>query len=222
MPAESGSFEPGSRLINFVWYYNLPEGSDALTEVLTDIEGRFHANTVPAGRVHPDVWRKHLAAKLPAMAAPYATLLSTAAVAPTGSDNGGKGSSAGIFVTKVNDVLNEKAAFFDGHLVLVGDALAAFRPHLALATEQAARHCLDLARVWEQQGEEQEDDGKHTTKAAVHQWATEAVTYGKRNWLLNRLLGLFGTGRRWEFCWTLCRYFAFLTRFKLGMGPRGY
>ncbi|KAL2172778.1 hypothetical protein VTG60DRAFT_2597 [Thermothelomyces hinnuleus] len=155
------------------------------------------------------------------MAAPYATLLSAAA-----GGNGGNG-SAGPFVTKVNDALSEKAAFFDGHVVLVGDALAAFRPHFAVATEQAARHCLGLARVWEQQGE-QGQDGKDTAAAAaaaaaaVQQWATEAVAYGKRTWLASRMLGTFGLGR-WRELWrTLWTYLAFLMRLKLGKGPRGY
>ncbi|KAL2164674.1 hypothetical protein VTH06DRAFT_3891 [Thermothelomyces fergusii] len=231
VPPESGSFAPGSRLINWVWYYNLPEGSDALAEVLTDTEGRLHTNTVPAGRVRPDVWRKHLAATLPAMAAPYAALLSATACPGSGSGSGDGGDSttttaaatkggsssssgsAGVFVTRINDALSDQAAFFDGHVVLVGDALAGFRPHFAVAAEQAARHCLALARAWEQ---------RRGGPGPVQQWAAEAVAYGRRTWLLSRLLGHFGLGRWSELGWTLVLYVACLARLALGRGPKGH
>ncbi|KAL2141945.1 hypothetical protein VTI28DRAFT_1780 [Corynascus sepedonium] len=218
VPPESGSFTPGSREINWVWYYNLPEGGPALTDVLTDVAGRTHTNTVPAGRVRPDVWRTHLAAALPAMAAPFAALLSATQVADKATGDGSTGDStngAGPFVTKVNDALSETAVFCDGRVILVGDALAAFRPHLAVATEQAARHCLGLAKVWESGSEEE-------VAAALQRWATETVAHGKRTWLASRLLGAFGQGRWSEFWRTLWTYVTFLVKLKLGRGPKGY
>lgn len=128
------------------------------------------------------------------MAAPFAALLSA---------------TRQPFVTKVNDVLCEKAVFHDGKVVLVGDALAAFRPHLAVATEQAARHCLGLARVWE---------GEMT----MEQWSREATGYGKRMWLASRVLGIFGLGSWGQLLKTLWVYVVFLVKLKLGKGPRGY
>ncbi|KAK4236504.1 zeaxanthin epoxidase, chloroplastic [Achaetomium macrosporum] len=195
VPPDSGTFAPGTRLINWVWYYNIPDNSPALTEVLTDTAGRTHGNTVPSGLARAEIFRKHLATTLPAMAAPFAALLSSPGQQP--------------FVTKVNDALTETAVFCDGKVVLVGDALAAFRPHFAVATEQAARHCLGLARVW---------DGEVT----VQQWARDVTGYGKRMWLVSRVLGVFGLGGWRDFLRVLCVYVAFLVRLKLGKGPRGY
>ncbi|KAE8327003.1 hypothetical protein BDV39DRAFT_205415 [Aspergillus sergii] len=40
------------------------------------------------------------------------------------------------------------ASYLDGRLVRVGDAFATFRSHLGLASEQAARHCLQMDRAW--------------------------------------------------------------------------
>ena len=194
IPPDSGSFTPGTRLINWVWYCNLPSPSAALTEVLTDTTGRTHSNTVPSGLVRPEVWRKHLATALPTMAAPFATLLSA---------------TRQPFVTKVNDALCETAAFCDGRVVLVGDALAAFRPHLAVATEQAARHCLGLARVW-------------AGEMTVEQWAREATGYGKRMWLASRVLGLFCMGSWGQLLGVMWVYVVFLVKLKMGKGPRGY
>jgi 2-polyprenyl-6-methoxyphenol hydroxylase-like FAD-dependent oxidoreductase len=195
VPPDTGTFAPGTRLINWVWYYNLPAGSADLTEVLTDSRGKTHGNTVPSGLARPEIFQKHLATTVDAMAGPFAALLSHPGQTP--------------FVTKVNDALTETAVFWDGKVVLVGDALAAFRPHFAVATEQAARHCLGLAKVWE---------GEQT----VQQWARDVTGYGKRMWLLSRVLGAFGLRGWGEFVKVLCVYVAFLVRLKLGRGPRGY
>ncbi len=183
----------GTRLINWVWYYNLPDTSTALTDVLTDTAGLTHSNTVPSGLVRPDVWQKHLATTLPAMAAPFAALLSA---------------TQQPFVTKVNDALSDKAVFYDGKVVLVGDALAAFRPHLAVATEQAARHCLGLAKVWK-------------NKITIEEWAREVTGYGKKMWLASRLLGMFGLGTWGAFVKALYMYVAYIWTLKLGKGPKG-
>lgn len=190
IPSDSGSLTPGTRLINWVWYYNLAEGSPELVEALTDTTGYLHSNTVPAGLVRPDIWQKHLATALPNMAAPFAELLSK---------------PQELFVTKITDALSEKAAFHDGRVLLVGDALAAFRPHLAVATEQAAKHCLGLGEVWE---------GRKT----IEEWEREATMYGKRIWLASRLLGAFGCRGWWDFGGVLAQYVVVLVGLKFGRG----
>ncbi|KAL2262516.1 hypothetical protein VTK26DRAFT_1096 [Humicola hyalothermophila] len=189
IPDDSGSFTPGTRLVNWVWYYNLAESSPELAEVLTDVSGRRHGSTVPSSLVQPEVWRRHLAATLPRMAAPFAEMVSA---------------TERPFVTRVSDALCEAgASFCDGRVVLVGDALATFRPHFAVATEQAARHCLALGRVWAGQ-------------MTVRQWSSEVTAYGKRMWLASRVLGAFGTGRWLELARTLCAYVWLLVGLKLG------
>ena len=48
------------------------------------------------------------------------------------------------FVQAISDVLSPQASHYDGRVVLVGDALAGFRPHTAGATSQAAFHGSQL------------------------------------------------------------------------------
>ena len=48
------------------------------------------------------------------------------------------------FVQVITDVLAPKSVFMDGKVLLVGDALAGFRPHTAASTSQAALHALLL------------------------------------------------------------------------------
>jgi hypothetical protein len=46
---ENGNTEPGSRLLNFVWYANFPDGSDELERIMTDKDGRRRRITIPPG-----------------------------------------------------------------------------------------------------------------------------------------------------------------------------
>jgi 2-polyprenyl-6-methoxyphenol hydroxylase-like FAD-dependent oxidoreductase len=48
------------------------------------------------------------------------------------------------FIQAITDVISPQAVFHDGHVVLVGDAVAGFRPHTAASTSQAAFHALKL------------------------------------------------------------------------------
>lgn len=189
IPPDTPSFTPGTRLINWVWYYNLPPTSPELTAVLTDTANVLHGNTVPSGLVRPEIWQHHLATTLSQMAAPFAELIAA---------------TQHPFVTKVNDALCEvKPVFCGGKAVLVGDALAAFRPHFALATEQAAKHALTLGKVWRRE-------------MGIEEWGREVWVYGKKTWLASRLLGVFGVGRWWDFVKVLGAYVAFLVKLKLG------
>ena len=186
IPRDSGSFEAGSRLINWVWYQNMSDPSPELTEVLTDIDGRTHSNTVPAGLVRPEVWKQHLAARVDQMSAPVSNLIS---------------STERVFVTKVNDALCDQAVFCDGKVVLVGDALSTFRPHLAVATEQGAKHCLGLGRVW-------------NGEISLQEWEKEAMAHGTKTWSVSRVLGTWFI-RGWaEFFRVLGAHLVALVRMK--------
>lgn len=50
------------------------------------------------------------------------------------------------FVQAITDVESPRASFFDGKLLMVGDAVAGFRPHTAASTSQAAYHALLLEK----------------------------------------------------------------------------
>ena len=48
------------------------------------------------------------------------------------------------FIQAITDVFSPQTVFYDGRVVLVGDAVAGFRPHTAASTSQAAFHALEL------------------------------------------------------------------------------
>ena len=134
IPGKNGALEQGNRLINWVWYDNYDDPSD----ILTDCDGRKHRWTVPRGKLHPQVWQNLQEQAHRHLPPQFAELV---CITPS------------PFVQAISDVLAPQATYCDGRVVLVGDALAGFRPHTAGATSQAAFHGLLLwehMRTWDE------------------------------------------------------------------------
>ncbi|MPZ86874.1 MAG: monooxygenase [Nitriliruptorales bacterium] len=119
IPNHDGGVSPGRRLINFVWYRNVPEG-EALDDLLTDVEGQRRPLSVPPGLVRPPFLAelRRAAQRLPA---PMAEVVLK---------------SPDPFIQAIFDVEVSQMAF--GRICLVGDAAFAARPHAAAGTAKAA------------------------------------------------------------------------------------
>jgi len=153
-----------------------------MTALFTDTAGKVHTNTVPASLIRPEAWKQQLASYIGQMTVPLAEAISRTTYP---------------FVTRVNDGMAPAPSFCSGRVVLVGDALTTIRPHSALGSDQAAKHCLLLKEVWA---------GRMTQK----EWDAEVAAYGRRMILLSRAIGLLGQGTTlqflgalWEFLWFL-------------------
>ena len=81
-------------------------------------------------------------------------------------------------ISVVHDYACPRATFFDGKVVLVGDALALFRPHAALSFNQAALDCLLFEKVM-------------TGEIDIKTWETKVTVYGARSLAINEALGAF-------------------------------
>ena len=132
VPGEDGSLKPGERQVNFVWYYNCPGDSPEFADIMTDVNGHRHQSTVPPGKIHPEVWAKQQAHGRSVLAAPIKELVDKI---------------TSPFVTAISDCQAPRASFFANKLLLVGDALALFRPHIAQSTNQAATDCMLLEQT---------------------------------------------------------------------------
>ncbi|KAF5861888.1 hypothetical protein ETB97_012359 [Aspergillus alliaceus] len=189
IPTEGGDVEPGNRLINWVWYFIVPEGSPEMAAIFTDVHGKLHPNTVPHGQINPNIWSKQIARYVSQMTPPLAEIV-TKTPRP--------------FVTKVGEAEATRSSFYDGRLILVGDAFTGFRSHLGMASEQAARHCLQMNRVWRGEITQEQRD-------------REATLYARRFLLLNRMIGLTGLGLVWGVCRTGVAYVWLMVQHKLGL-----
>lgn len=189
IPTDDGIVEPGHRLVNWVWYYNYPEASPDLAAVMTDTDGKLHANTVPRGKVAPAAWARQRALAASTMPPPYVELVEKTRTP---------------FVTKINDAASPSADFFGGRLLLVGDALAAFRPHVALSTNQAALH----ARLTEEM---------ERGEIGADEWSSEALRYARVTGLASVAAGVFGLGSRMELVVCVVRLVLVILGQKLGL-----
>ena len=80
------------------------------------------------------------------------------------------------FLSAIHDYASPQAAFYGNKLLLVGEALALFRPHLALSFDQAALNCLLLEKAMK---------GDMT----VQSWERRVLQYGRRTRLMNATVG---------------------------------
>ncbi|KAI0201359.1 hypothetical protein F4808DRAFT_450301 [Astrocystis sublimbata] len=130
IPGENGTVEPGKRLINFVYYTNFPEGSSELEEIMTDVNGRRRAITMPPGKTSPLAWEKQRSLARERLPPQFAEIVC---------------GTTKPFVQAVTDVLSPEHEYMDGRVVLIGDALAGFRPHTVASTSQAAFDAMVFA-----------------------------------------------------------------------------
>lgn len=187
IPTDNGDFDPEAQLINWVLYQDVAEGSSEEALVFTDLKGNRHQRTVPQGLVDPSAWERFREPLVERMAAPFAELVRA---------------TTNPFVTKVSDILAKRAVFCGGRVILVGDALATCRPHAGKATDQAASHCLNLARVW-------------NGELDLETWDHKACTNANKLYLWSRLMGEFGKGTWFSFLKSIISYLMFITRTKV-------
>lgn len=130
IPGENGTLRKGERLVNWVWYCNYAEGSAEHEDLMTDTEGKRHAVTLPVGGMKESVWtgqKKYAREVLPPQFAEVVNKTSHP------------------FVQAITDNIAPENEFLDGKVLLVGDALAGFRPHTAASTGQGAFDALTMA-----------------------------------------------------------------------------
>lgn len=118
---------------------------------MTDCEMIRHQFSLPTGKVRDQVWRrqKRLAQDL---LDPHSAELVEKTEQP--------------FLQSVTEVMSPRASFYDGKLLLVGDALATLRPLSGQGTNQSARSALLLKDVL---------DGRLT----VRQWEKSCLEYAQ-------------------------------------------
>ena len=163
IPGERGSLEPGQRALNYAWFYSMPESSPEYAAALTDIDGRRHRNTLPIGKMSPSVWGRQQEIAKRVLFAPHAELVRK---------------TRQPFISSIRDCDVSKAAFFDGKLLLVGDAFTLFRPHFGASTNQGAMHALLLEKVL--RGE-----------INIQEWEQEVIEYARWMQALTNAVGGF-------------------------------
>jgi 2,6-dihydroxypyridine 3-monooxygenase len=162
IPHYDGAVERGKRLVNLVWYRNVPDG-EPLADLLTDRTGRRRDVSLPPGAVREEHLAELRAAAIdlpPAFAEVVAR-------------------SPEPFLQVMIDVEVPRMAF--GRACLVGDAAFTVRPHAAAATAKGADD------VWALAGALARSDGD--VEAALRAWEPGRLELGRSLLRRNRDLG---------------------------------
>jgi 2-polyprenyl-6-methoxyphenol hydroxylase-like FAD-dependent oxidoreductase len=130
IPGKNGTVEKGEKLVNMVWYTNVEDPKD----ILTDSSGVQHKYSLGVGIIRPEIkeYARNLAKET--LPPPLAELFNQI---------------ENPFIQAITDNFSTKASFMDGKVVLVGDALFGLRPHSSVGAQQAALHALLLKDVFE-------------------------------------------------------------------------
>ena len=120
VPGENGETAPGSRRLNWVWYWNVPEAD--LDELLTDRDGVRHSYAIAPGLLHPRQEERQREIADRVLAPSFAALV-RATKEP--------------FVQAILDLECPQMAF--GRIALAGDASFIVRPHTAASTSRVSR-----------------------------------------------------------------------------------
>lgn len=157
IPGKHGTIQPDHRLINWVWYVNYKEGSSEHVEVMTDEKGKRHHVTLPPGAIKEDIWKKQKSAARENLPPQFAELVNKTEVP---------------LVQAITDVIAPSAVQSGGRVLLVGDALAGFRPHTAASTNQAALNAIGVSKAL---GKIIDGGGFQ----ALEQWEEEVMEYAR-------------------------------------------
>ena len=163
IPGPSGELTGGERLLNWVWYWNVPDG-DVLRETLTDRDGKTHEYSVPEGRVRHDLLKNQKAIAREVLPEAFGRL-----VAETDEP----------FLQVIHDLSVPRMAF--GRTCLVGDAAFVPRPHTAASTAKAVTNATTLAESLGSHGDE--------VAAALKSWEPGQLRLGRRLEEHGRALG---------------------------------
>jgi len=153
----------------WIWYDVIPEDSQEFNDTMTDADGKKHFTTIPRGKMQPKVWNGILN-KIKNMPNPYFNELLERTEEP--------------FVSAIRDFPGEKSVFYDGKLLLVGDAFSLCRTHAGMSTSQAAFQALGLAKVFEgamalEKWEEECLEGARKAQAASMQMANYYFSWNR-------------------------------------------
>ena len=164
IPGKNGTITVGERLLNFVWYVNYEKDSPEYDELMTDVDGKKHRWTLPAGKINPKTWeamKERAKESLP----PQMAEMVVGCEQP--------------FIQCIADVPPEENLFFDGKVMLIGDAFSAFRPHTAASTNQAALDARLLGEVLK--GKMEKAQWKDETFAYAKQVQQQSVDMGNQS-----------------------------------------
>lgn len=131
---------------------------------MTDVDGHEHHFSMPVGSIKPELQEKQKKVAAEILPEAFAQLVRD---------------TKHPFVQCITDVLSPEISFFGGRLLLMGDAVAGFRPHTAASTSQAAHDALSLEKGLK--GQMGMDDVRREMMGYAREMQASGVKMGNRS-----------------------------------------
>ncbi len=129
VPGAGGELAVGKRRLNWVWYWNVPQG-EPLHALLTDTAGQLHHYSVPPGAVSKDLLLEQQAVATQLLPEVFQHLVRA---------------TAEPFIQPIYDLASPRMVF--GRVCVLGDAAFVPRPHTAASTAKAVTNAIALAET---------------------------------------------------------------------------
>jgi 2-polyprenyl-6-methoxyphenol hydroxylase-like FAD-dependent oxidoreductase len=162
VPGPDHSKKPGRRQYNVVWYFPVSEG-DELRRLMTDDDGRYHANGISPDLLSTKVRDEVIKSARQVLAPQFAEAIRLARM---------------HFFQPIMDIEPTRLAF--GRTVIVGDAAYVARPHVAMGVPKGTGDALALA---------QSLDDSSDIKEALERFESERLRIGRSIVARGRYLG---------------------------------
>lgn len=161
IPGTGGELSPGKRRLNWVWYWNVPEG--ALQQVLTDRTG-VRNYSVPQGTIRAELVEEQQTIAQKLLPEVFQHLFAQ---------------TKEPFIQPIYDLSVPQMTF--GRVCLIGDAAFVPRPHTAASTSKAIANATQLAGCIQASGGD--------VIAALKDWEPSQLELGNYLKLHGKLLG---------------------------------
>lgn len=163
VPSDNGSLEKGERLINYVWYKPVIEGSEVWKKTMTGTDGVLHRNTLLMGTMTDEARDAHVRESKTMLDPVFQDL-----VAHTKKP----------FLTAIRESIPDRISFHDGRLLLVGESACLATPWAGVAVNQSAISAFSLEKAMK--GEISIEDWEPRTLASARKLAAmcKAVGHG--------------------------------------------
>ncbi|NJR76466.1 MAG: FAD-dependent monooxygenase [Scytonema sp. CRU_2_7] len=153
VPGPNGELDEGKRRINWLWYFNVPDG-EQLNTVMTNHQGQVRKFFMPQGEV-----REEVVQQMRVLAKTYLPEVFQYLFELTEKP----------FIQPIYDLSVPRMVF--GRVCLIGDAAFVVRPHTAAGTSKAVTNAIELAQELQESGGD--------VVAAARKMGTNPVSDGK-------------------------------------------
>ncbi|CAA9966353.1 hypothetical protein CFE70_010124 [Pyrenophora teres f. teres 0-1] len=168
-PGKSANMDPEERVIEWCWYDPCDASTPVFSEYMTDVHGVRHNVTVPSHLLRPEVWAAQLRRRDSSLTPMWRKVFDESDMP---------------LLTAIRSFDNTKGSFFDGKLLLVGEAFLQVRPHLGASSDIAGISAINLPHVL---------NGDIT----IEEWEKRVAEHAIEKAIGCRAMGMFGMTGQW-------------------------